>query len=285
MNTLSQDRPRVLVVDDQKNWREALCEMLDPTYEIETAATYDEAKRRLRQRAFHVLVTDQRLVDVEETNIQGIFLLDEVNKFRDGTQAIIVTGYPTIEAVKKALKGRAAYDYMLKYPEEGGPFNIKQYREQVKGAVEKAKLERQKATTLGFSVSSLIAGLTYERIAETLFPENAMSHDALKNVGRVLDGLLYPHQPLARQMGRVWLAESDQICEILCWSRNHGKVALIRIGKEQLSLEAREVKWLTEKDWYLIRKSNQLVSGPVVGISYMIDEMTFEDFATLVEED
>ncbi len=284
METLPQDRPRVLIVDDQPNWREALCELLDPTkYEIETAASYDEAKRKLRQRAFHVLVADQRLVDAQVNNIQGILLLDEVNKLRDGTQAIIVTGYPSIEAAKDALKGRAAYDYIFKSPEESEPpFNI-QYRERVKEATEEAELERQKAITLGFSVSSLIAGLTYERIAETLFPAGTVSQDLLEGVKRVLHRLLYPLQPLARQMGRVWLSESDQTCEVLCWSRNRGKAALIRIGRERLSLDDRKPEWLKES-WRSI-KDEQFASVPLVGISYTIDDMMFEDFVALVKEE
>ena len=141
MNAISQEQPRVLIVDDQKNWRETLRDTLDPTvYEIRTAASYDEAKRLLQQHAFHVLVADQRLVDGESSNMQGILLLDEVAELRDGTQAIIVTGYPSIEMSREALRGRAAYDYILKCPDKGEPpFNI-QYRERVKEAAEKWRM-------------------------------------------------------------------------------------------------------------------------------------------------
>ncbi|MBM3175551.1 MAG: response regulator [Chloroflexi bacterium] len=284
MGTLSQERPRVLIVDDQPNWREALCVVLDPTrYQIETAANYDEAKHRLQQRAFHVLVADQRLVDSDESNREGILLLDEVNGLQDGTQAIIVTGYPSIDAAKDALKGRAAYDYIRKWPEKGEPpFDI-QYRERVKEAAEKAGLERRKAITLGFSLSMLINGLTYEGIAENLFPAGTMSCDVVEGIRKVVNRLFYPLQPLARQVGKVWLSVSDQICEILCWSREYSKAALLMIGKEQGLLEARKVPWLKES-WRLI-KDEQFVSVPIVGISYTIDGMEFEDFAALVEED
>lgn len=300
MDNLRQDRPRVLIVDDQLNWREALRDMLDFTmYEIETAASYDEATHKLRQRAFHVLVSDQRLVDADVSNIQGILLLDELGELQDGTQAIIVTGYPTIEVAKEALRGGDAYDYLLKYPEEGGPFNIRLYREQVREAAKKAMGERQKAITIYFSLSALISGLTHDQIAETLFPEGTMPRDApeggevqdrlfdtlqplASQVGEVLTWLLYPLQPLARQMGRVWLSESERICEILCWSRNHGKATLARIGKDQRSLDAYKAKWLKES-WHLV-ENKQFASAPLVAVSYTIDEMTFEDFVALVEE-
>jgi ActR/RegA family two-component response regulator len=310
MDTLSQDRPRVLIVDDQPNWREALCEMLDLTkYEIETAASYDEAKRRLRQRAFHVLVADQRLVDGETDNIQGILLLDEVNELRDGTQAIIVTGYPTIKDAKAALRGhQQAHDYLLKSPEEGGPFNIGEYRERVKEAAEKAASARQ-TLTLEFSVSALVSGLTYDQIAEALHPggTSEVRRRRRKVVDEEVNSLLHPFQPLAHGMGRAWLSEAVHIYEILCWSRRRGKAALVRIGIEQepsknnfglfpgkrwaklrsyfwpspqRSLETYKAEWLKE-DWHLV-KNDEFVSTPFRGISYLIDGMGFDDFVSLV---
>jgi len=284
MDTLSQDRPRVLIVDDQPNWLEALCDVLDPKlYEIETATSYDEAKRKLRQRAFHVVVTDQRLVDADESNIQGIYLLDEVSGFQDGTQAIIVTGYPTIKAAKEALRGRHAYDYILKYPEEGGPFNIRQYRERVEEAAKKAIEARKKAITLDFSVSTLVEGLTYDRIAEMLFSEGAMPQDASEIVRKVTNKLLYPLQPLTREMGRVWLSQSDRMCELLCWSRNRGQAILLRVGRKQSPL-AGHMMWVSNEEGYALRKREQYASAPGVGVSYAVDDMTFEDFAALVGE-
>lgn len=286
MDTQPQERPRVLIVDDQKNWLEALREMLDASsYEIETATSYDEAKYKLRQRAFHVLVSDQRLVDADEDNIQGILLLDELSELKDGAQAIIVTGYPTIEAAKEALMGRKAFDYILKHPEEeeGGPFDIRKYREQVEEAAKKAMGERERKIIAEISMPDLIPGLTYDQIVETLFDGETTPPDALKSVEKVLSWLLYPLQPLAHRVGRIWLSGSDQTCEILCWSRNHGKAALIRVGKEESSLEIK-MKWFTEENRYLLRKSDQCVSAPIAGVSHIIDEMTFEDFAALVEE-
>jgi ActR/RegA family two-component response regulator len=281
MNAFSQERPRVLIVDDKKNWREVLCDMLEPMYEIETAASYDEAKHKLWQRAFHVLVADQRLVDLDNTNIQGILLLDEVAKLRDGTQSIIVTGYPTVEAAKEALKGRDARDYILKYPDKGGPFDIRKYREQVKQAAEEAIQARQKAITLDFSVWAVVASLKYDRIAETLFPGDVITDRIREDVSEVVNRLLYPLQPLAFGMGKAWLSKPDQVCEILCWSRGYGKAALVRIGKKQHSLKTRKVEWLRD-NWRLV-KNDEFVSAPFVGISHTIAGMTFEDFASLVE--
>lgn len=285
MNAISQEQSCVLIVDDQKNWREALRDMLDPTvYEIRTATSYDEAKRLLQQHAFHVLVADQRLVDAETSNIQGILLLNEVAELQDGTQTIIVTGYPTIKEAKAALRGhQQAHDYLLKYPEEGGPFNIREYRERVKEAAEKAALARQTLTS-EFSVSALVADLTYDQIAEALHPGG--TSEVRRRRGKVVDeevnSLLHPFQPLARGMGRAWLSEAVHIYEILCWSRRYGQAALVRIGIEPRSLETYKAEWLKE-DWHLVQ-NDEFVSVPFRGTSYLIDGMTFEDFVSLVED-
>ena len=64
MNAMSQEQPvRMLIVDDQENWRIALRDAIDDfagSFEIETAASYDEAERKLKRRAFDVIVADQR---------------------------------------------------------------------------------------------------------------------------------------------------------------------------------------------------------------------------------
>jgi hypothetical protein len=77
------------------------------------------------------------------------------------------------------------------------------------------------------------------------------------------------------------LSEPDQICEILCWSRGYGKAALVRIGKKQRSLNARQVEWL-KHNWRLV-KYGELLSVPIMGVSYTIDGMAFEDCASLVD--
>lgn len=282
MNTQTQDRPRVLIVDDQKNWRDALHDMLNPQkYEIVTVDSYDQAKSELHRRAYHVLVSDQRLVDSDESNIQGILLLDEVEKLKDGTQAIIVTGYPTVTAAKNALRGYDAHDYILKYPEESGPFNIRKYREQVEEAAAKANVARGKAVTVDFSISAVVPGVTYDLCARTLFPEASALHDVVGAVRTVLNRLAFSLQPLAHRKGRAWLSKSHDICEILCWSREHCMAALLRIGKEADALEHYEVQWLQEH-WCLTQRE-QLVSGLIAGVSYTVDSLSFEEFTALVE--
>lgn len=274
-------RFRILVVDDQSNWRELLQELLEPAYTVETAASYDEAKKVLRRRAFHAVVSDQRLVDADKENIQGIFLLDDVKALQDGTQVIIVTGYPTIKAAKAALRGRDAFDYLLKNPEEGGPFDHVGYVNLVKAAAEKAAQLREKAITLEFSLSDTVPHLTYTHLAECLLTENPASHMSEENTSIVLKRLLYPFQPLAQHMGKNWQTGLQGPCDLLVWSREQERAVLIRLAQEESVFSQYPVDWLKEK-WQLVKRE-QFAHERLAGISYVIEPMAFDDFVGFVE--
>jgi len=281
----SRKRPCVLIVDDRKNWLDTLCDLLDSdAYDIETATSYDEAMCKLEQRAFHVLVADQRLADADEKNIEGILLLDELDKLQDGTQAIIVTGYPTKEAIKRALRGSRAHDYILKHPEEGGPFNIRGYREVVREATDVAIGERELIVAKDAQKLALLLGLTYGQIAEALFNTNAVAPVTRERVEEVLGQLFHPLLPLAYGIGRARPSEFAQSFEILGWSRGLGQAVLVGVSTERGlgRLEARQAVQLGEL-WYPIRKRDNHVSAPVAGISFVVDDLTFGDFSSIAD--
>jgi CheY-like chemotaxis protein len=273
-------RFRVLVVDDQPNWRELLQELLEPAYTVETAASYDEAQKALRQRTFHTVVSDQRLVDADKQNIQGILLLDDVKALQDGTQVIIVTGYPTITAAKDALLGRHAFDYLLKNPEEGGPFDHVGYINLVRAATDKAAHLREKSITLEFSLPDTVPHLTFTDLAACLFPENPASYAGEENTSIVLKRLLYPFQPFALHMGRNWQTGTHGPCDLLVWSREQDGAVLTRLAHEESVFSQRPIDWLKE-NWQLAKR-DQFTLDRLVGISYVVEAMTFDDFAQLV---
>jgi CheY-like chemotaxis protein len=278
----SNARFRVLVVDDQPNWRELLQELLEPAYVVETAASYEEAKKALRRRTFHTVVSDQRLVDADKENIQGILLLDDVKALQDGTQVIIVTGYPTIKAAKAALHGRDAFDYLLKNPEEGGPFDHVGYISLVKAATDKAEHLRQKSITLEFSLPDTIPGLTYAGVAGCLLPEDVASYALEETTSKVLKRLLYPFQPLARHIGKSWLSKTHKLCDVLVWSREQDRAILSRLAQAESTFTQYPVGWL-KKGWQLA-EHDRFALEQLAGISYAIETMTFDDFVQVAEE-
>lgn len=281
MDSQSQHRIRVLVVDDEGIWRDMLCDLLDPSLcDITSADCYNQAVQILRESAFLVVVTDQRLVDADQENIQGIQLLDEIEKLGDGTEVIVVTGYPRIDFARKAFlrQGHRAYDYLLKRPEGGGPFNTRQYRQLVKEAAEAARCERQKIGLQPFSAST--HDFSPSRVTKALSWENATPPVSVDDVNRVLGRLLNSLQPLFPQMGRVWLLQPRHACELLCWSREYGKAALIVLHAARSRPRDRRRDWM-QAGWRLAQ-IEEFSSDPAAGVSCFVEGMSFDEFETVV---
>jgi DNA-binding NtrC family response regulator len=108
---------RVLIVDDEQ----IVCERLKPPLErlgleVETFTDSTAAAERLRHRRFDVLVTDLKMARPD-----GLELLRLVREISPSTHVVVITGFPTIDAAREAMKG-GAVDFIPK------PFKISQIR-------------------------------------------------------------------------------------------------------------------------------------------------------------
>src|SRR3954467_15839039 len=72
---------RILVVDDNPRWRDLLSESLQQYgFHVDTAATAEEVLRRLSETFNHLLVLDIRLEDADESNIDGMKLMQPLHQ-------------------------------------------------------------------------------------------------------------------------------------------------------------------------------------------------------------
>ena len=111
------DTHRILIVDDE----EIVCQRLQPPLErlgleVETFTDSSAAAKRLRARRFDVLVTDLKMAKPD-----GLELLRLVSEISPSTHVIVITGYPSVDAVREAMKG-GAVDFIPK------PFKISHIR-------------------------------------------------------------------------------------------------------------------------------------------------------------
>lgn len=139
----------VLILDDQANWRDLLSEILENQFNAQCVSSYDEAIKAIQgqEPPFHVVVTDMRLNDSEAGNEGGLKLIEYLNKRGDETNTIVVTGYPTIETAKRALKTLNAYDYLEKHPSDGTPFDTEMLKRTVNMAAQEAEKRRPRGVT------------------------------------------------------------------------------------------------------------------------------------------
>jgi DNA-binding NtrC family response regulator len=134
-------RRSLLVVDDNRNWRELLTMLFADEYDISAAETYEQASLLLKEHRppFEVAIIDIRLIDTDANNEDGLRLLRSIQELGTGTRAIVLTGYPDLRTGKIALRDLGAYDYLEKYPAKGGGLDIDALRQMVHQAAGEAR--------------------------------------------------------------------------------------------------------------------------------------------------
>ena len=150
--TAEQSHLDVLVVDDQKNWRDTLVTDLLDEFKVKSVASYSEARRVVLDEHPPVVIADIRLDDADEANEDGLKLLEQIRELGEGTNVIVVTGYPTIATVRKALQDFRAFDYIEKYP--ASPFDRIGFKSAVRNAF--ADAQRRRPTSLTERVGRVI---------------------------------------------------------------------------------------------------------------------------------
>ncbi|MDB4993825.1 MAG: acetoacetate metabolism regulatory protein AtoC [Myxococcaceae bacterium] len=106
---MSQNKPRVLVVDDQASARDVLASMLiDEGYEAETAVDGASALEAIHERAPALVLTDLNM-----PGIDGMALLAKVRADNPHIPVIVVTGSGAVTAAVRAMRA-GAEDYITK---------------------------------------------------------------------------------------------------------------------------------------------------------------------------
>jgi DNA-binding NtrC family response regulator len=106
---MSKQQVRILVVDDEVNIREALGALLEEDgYSVSTAASVDEAIKKLQENTFHLVISDLRM-----NGQSGLDILRCMDETCPETEMILLTAYGTVEGAVEAMK-LGAYDYIAK---------------------------------------------------------------------------------------------------------------------------------------------------------------------------
>jgi EAL domain-containing protein (putative c-di-GMP-specific phosphodiesterase class I)/CheY-like chemotaxis protein len=108
------DRPRVLLVDDDPTVRQACARMLAAHgYVVETAGDGEAATEAIGRASFDVILTD-----IVMPGMNGIRLLDRVRERDLDVPVILLTGAPSLETAILAIE-RGALRYLIKPLEPG----------------------------------------------------------------------------------------------------------------------------------------------------------------------
>ena len=109
LNGEETQRPRILVVDDEKNIRTTLADILgDEGFEVSTAATGEKAVKMCGRQAFDVVLMDVRL-----PGIDGADAFRVIRRNRDGIRAIMMTAY-TQDVLEREVLEEGAFAFVRK---------------------------------------------------------------------------------------------------------------------------------------------------------------------------
>ncbi len=118
------DQLNILVLDDETVVGQRLEKALTKNgHYVEVFVDPLQAKARLDERDFDIVVTDIRMDDMD-----GISLLEHVMARSPRTKFIMITGYATLELARESL-AKGAFDFIAK------PFELNE----VRSAIEKAR--------------------------------------------------------------------------------------------------------------------------------------------------
>ncbi|MCC6555343.1 MAG: response regulator [Polyangiaceae bacterium] len=162
MSLLPEERPRILVVDDEKVIRDMLADFLGMEgYYVRTAEDGTSALTELSKSHYDLVISDLKM-----PRMGGIALLDEIGKTAPSALTVIMTGFGTVETAIDAMK-RGAYDYVLK------PFKLDEVVHVVQRGIEKQRMAAEnirlrEALSLYKVSEAIAASLSLDQVLETV---------------------------------------------------------------------------------------------------------------------
>lgn len=107
--TTSQEQGSVLIVDDDSDMRELICDVLRSRgHQVTSVANGEEALLRLRTDNYETILSDLRM-----KGMQGTELLMEVKRLYPDVGVILMTAFGSVDTAVEAMK-RGASDYLTK---------------------------------------------------------------------------------------------------------------------------------------------------------------------------
>jgi signal transduction histidine kinase len=155
---------RVLIIDDDVDFAESLCDILEPQgYLLATARTPAEARECLK--TFDAKVA---LVDIQLRGTSGTRLIAQLKDERPGLTFIMMTAYADVSSAIEALRS-GAHDYILKQIDPRGPvlalercFEKLQLQYDYKAAYEELLVAKTAAEAASKAKSEFLATMSHE---------------------------------------------------------------------------------------------------------------------------
>ena len=130
-SSMDADKPHILVVDDELGPRESLKMILNPYYNVHVAERGAQAIDILTQ-----FPVDLVTLDLKMPGLSGINVLEKVKQRDPDIEAIIITGYGSLDTAIEGLR-LGAFDYISK------PFDVNHILSLVRRGLERRRAKAQ----------------------------------------------------------------------------------------------------------------------------------------------
>lgn len=107
----TQERPPVLVIDDEYGPRESIAYSLSQNFSVDAVARAVDGLERLRVKRYDVVIMDIRMPGMD-----GIRAVSELRKIDGHVSVIMLTGYGTLQTAQQAMLA-GANQYLRKPPD------------------------------------------------------------------------------------------------------------------------------------------------------------------------
>ncbi len=134
---MSNKKEKILIVDDDRRLSEILANVLDyEGYDCDTSNDGEETISKFKKKTFDLVLLDLKLPDMS-----GMDILSKIKKLKPSVQIVMISGQGSIQTAVEATK-KGAYDFLEK------PLDTERVLVTIKNALEKGRLEREKALLL-----------------------------------------------------------------------------------------------------------------------------------------
>jgi signal transduction histidine kinase len=185
---MDSSKPHILVVDDEMGPRESLKMILNPHYNVHVAERGGQAIEMLAK-----LPVDLVTLDLKMPGLTGINVLEKLKEYDPDIEAIIITGYGSLDTAIEGLR-LGAFDYISK------PFDVNHILSLVRRGLDrrsaKTKLRQVKSDFLS-NVShelrtplSVVVGFVYLLLNQVIGKLSEEQQKVLETVYRNSEELL-----------------------------------------------------------------------------------------------
>jgi ActR/RegA family two-component response regulator len=245
------------------------------------ATSYVDAIAAVKRRLFPVAIIDVRLSKDDETNLDGLRVLEFIRKAGDGTRAILITGYGSFQIAREAFKHHEVFEGL----EKGVSLSI---IETTIGKAHQSFQEESRETNLNYS--AMLKGSAdpqwewEDRALRMCSPKGGAD-----GLYRFFEALLRDFAPLLQDIHKVGCSinVSEKTGAGLFWSRGQAEAVLIAFGqKAQIVKIQSESDPLELKEIFHKRLSRlgpllkKVESHGVYGIVRKLEDQDFSSFGS-----